>query len=148
MVSFLLIISFLLHIITLYAVFFLYKQHQTNKQNDVREITKIFEEFIQEIQEENLRLQKEIQKGQKVDIAEPHDTKENELDMNTKYKSMPLHEPYLKVDDMEDSIEASLEAKVLQLYHEGKSVTEIAKKLNCGKTEADLIIRLHKKVSK
>src|SRR5690625_6659662 len=47
--------------------------------------------------------------------------------------------------DTDDSIETSLQAKILQLSHQGYDADEIAGKLNCGKTEAALIIKLQEK---
>lgn len=47
------------------------------------------------------------------------------------------------VNEVNDSVESSLEGKVLQLYHQGLSIADIAKKLDCGITEAELIIRFH-----
>ncbi|MEM1506445.1 hypothetical protein RG959_24150, partial [Domibacillus sp. 8LH] len=45
----------------------------------------------------------------------------------------------------EDQVEASLQSRILQLHHRGKSNTEIAKQLDCGKTEVELIIKLYAK---
>ena len=45
----------------------------------------------------------------------------------------------------EDKLETSLEAQVFQLAKQGISIEEIAKKLNRGKTEIELMIKLHKK---
>lgn len=143
MVSFVLIISFLLHIITLVVIYQLFKQMQTLKQTDSTDnddIVELFEVYLQEFKDENKRLQDELVK----DISAVNtdvDKKDMELETTIKHKSD--HEyipPEYKADDR---MEASLQARILQLYHKGFSETEIAQKLDCGKTEIALIIKLH-----
>ncbi|WP_156289089.1 DUF6115 domain-containing protein [Oceanobacillus salinisoli] len=148
MVSFLLIISFLLHILTLYAIFVLFKQVNSQQRADTTEITELFESYLEEIKEENSRLQKELQKKNSSEVLPFNNKKEGMADEPANQeptKQEPDLEPIIEVGDMNDAVEASLEAKVLQLHHQGLSITEIAKRLNCGKTEAELIIRLHQK---
>jgi len=47
----------------------------------------------------------------------------------------------------QDEVETSLEAQILQLHTNGETIDDIAKKLNCGKTEAEIIIKMHQKKS-
>ncbi|UFU01052.1 hypothetical protein KO561_09005 [Radiobacillus kanasensis] len=42
---------------------------------------------------------------------------------------------------MEDIVEQSLQSKVYQLHDQGYTVEEIAKRLDCGKTEVDLMLK-------
>ncbi|WP_068672375.1 hypothetical protein [Oceanobacillus sp. Castelsardo] len=145
MISFLLIISFLLHIISIYAIYMLNKQVQ--KKEDTTEIAQLFEEYLEEIKKENTRLKNDLKRY-------PHNKSDKpiEVQVDKKNKLVDSHimegseKEWLKnVDKVNDSLESSLEAKVLQLYHQSLSVTDIAKKLDCGKTEAELIIRFHEK---
>ena len=49
--------------------------------------------------------------------------------------------------EVKDVIETSIEGRVLQLVQEGKTVDEIAKLLNRGKTEVELLIKLNKQMN-
>lgn len=120
----------------------MYKQLQILKQEDSSDVIELFETYLQEIKDENNRLQVELsgktpqvktESSQPREYIEKQTTSENEK-MNN-YKP-----PENQIDD---SVEASLQARILQLYNKGLQETEIAKKLNCGKTEVALIIRLH-----
>lgn len=144
MISFLLIISFLLHLISIYAIYMLNKQ--LRKKEDTTEIAQLFEAYLQEIKKENDRLQNDLKRytHNKSDkpIVVQTEKKERILDHGMK----DTEKEWLKhVEQVNDSLESSLEARVLQLHHQGLSVTDIAKKLDCGQTEAELIIRFHKK---
>ncbi len=147
MASFLLIISFLLHIIVLIAVYYLFQQIQLLKQDNTKELTDLFETYLREIRIENRRLESEIDsaapqteqiKNQKKNVIhiQNEDSIMNEVDSE---------EVTLTTDTIDDTFETSLEAKILQLHHQGIEVTEIAQMLNCGKTEAALIINLYQK---
>src|SRR5690625_5765568 len=60
MTSLLLIISFLLHIVLMMAVFNLFQQLQTLKQNHQRELDSLLTNFLDEIRHENDMLQKQL----------------------------------------------------------------------------------------
>src|SRR5690554_4449456 len=64
MVSFVLIISFLLHIITFAAIYQLLKQIQTIKQENAEDIQGVLDTYLQEIRNENIRLQRAVQKDE------------------------------------------------------------------------------------
>jgi len=145
MLSFLLIISFLLHIIVLVAVYYLFQQIQLLKQDNTKELTDLFETYLKEIRRENRRLES------KIDIStfsNERNEKPNKLKDVTE-ENIPIFDENdkteLKIDTIHDQFETSLDAKILQLYHQGMEVTEIAQTLNCGKTEAALIINLYNK---
>lgn len=149
MVPFLLIISFLLHIITLFAIFQLAKQQQTNqKDSSSQDVMEVFEVYLEEIREENNRLEKLLEKQNSPSTNTKAFTNEGtELkkemdpvpdDENEEFDILLKHSP-------QDEVNASLESRVLQLHTQGKGIEEIAKTLNCGKTEAELIIKLYRK---
>lgn len=145
MTAFLFSISFILHIITICAIYLLLKQIQQLKQDSPNDMTSLMETYLQEIKDENDQLQ--------TALAIKPDKAHNEQDGHSetaivKEKQLAntttINEAFtLPEIDVKDQVESSLQAKVLQLYEQGHSSTEIAKKLNCGKTEAELIIKLH-----
>src|SRR5690625_5092517 len=57
MVSLLLIISFLLHIVLLIAIYFLYQQLEIVKRNKNDKLEATLQSFLDEIKDENVRLQ-------------------------------------------------------------------------------------------
>lgn len=145
MQSFLLIISFLLHIIVLVAVYYLFQQIQLLKQDNTKELTDLFETYLKEIRSENRRLESKIEFST---FSNERKEKINELkDLTEKY-DLTFNEneaPKLNTDTIHDQFETSLDAKILQLHHQGMEVSEIAQMLNCGKTEAELLINLYDK---
>lgn len=150
MTSLLLTLSFLIHIILLLAMYSLYKELQVLKteNTNANEIAEVFESYLKEIKVENERLEKEtLMPSKKLDELKVHTEKEKEFkpynksafEDETKKDYKPL-EPYIK-----DDVDTTLESQVLQLASQGYLSNEIAGKLNCGKTEAELIIKLHSK---
>lgn len=142
MLSFILTISFLLHVILFIIIYYLFQQIQSLKQVNTTEVTDLFEQYLQEIRQENRRLETNVtsDKSQKLqenkidpiprtipDVQRPETIKEN--------KYIP------PTPAINDHFEASLEAQILQLHHQGDSVEKIAQKLDCGKTEAALVIK-------
>ncbi len=153
MVSLLLIISFLLHIIALFAIFQLFKQLQSEKkQANAQEVMEIFEVYLDEIRQENNELKNLLMQDQTAE--EETETEKIEMNKETTEKRQMQEDNQVSeqsgIDSLLDQspgyqVGASLESRVLQLHSTGKSVEEIAKTLNCGKTEAELIIKLYQK---
>jgi len=145
MVSLLLIISFLLHLISIYAIYQLFQQKQALNRNDADELAELFESYLQEIKVENEQLQKNLERNNSAESAvQPEQPKKpgpNHVSLNNQLSD----EFQLPEFDSQDHVEASMESKVLQLYSKGLSTSDIAQKLNCGNTEVELIIKLHKK---
>ncbi|MEJ8765350.1 hypothetical protein WKU33_05655 [Oceanobacillus sp. HCA-5259] len=150
MVSFLLIISFLLHLITLVAIFQLLKKGQQleNTANSA-ELTAALERSLEEIKAENDRLQA-LMTNHKASSVEQKNQKE---ESQQPAEQVPAHQPESEEADADVDrllgdapgyeLEASLESRVMQLHAKGLTIEEIAKALDCGKTEAELIIRLY-----
>lgn len=138
MTSFLLIVSFLLHIVAFIAIYQLYKQTQLPKKEKVsQEMIELFDMYLVEIKEENKRLENTL-------LEREHD------------KSARMSEKAAKEKEGDDSyvppesndnvkFQTSLQAKVLQMHDQGMSNDEIARNLHSGKTEVDLIVKLHAK---
>lgn len=145
MVSFLLIISFLLHLVALGAIYKLFQHIQTSKKQDLQEIESLFEAYLQEIKSENSRLQTQLQSQRKLkQEANP----ENKPITEQKDESTELMEEDMEqyiASKNEDMLIASKESKVLQMYDKGMATSDIARKLECGKTEVEIILKMHKK---
>ncbi|WP_164215481.1 hypothetical protein [Virgibacillus sp. YIM 98842] len=142
MVSFAIIISFILHIITFAVIYVLFKQVQTKKETNTGEIQTLLDGYLQEIKEENFRLQKAVSEGWTNEHGQPLPKKDNtDGDPATTNTS----EDGIYENEQKDDMEASLQSRILQLYDQGHTEAEIARELNCGKTEAALIIKLYSK---
>ncbi|MGX4669258.1 DUF6115 domain-containing protein [Cerasibacillus sp. JNUCC 74] len=139
MTSFLLLISFLLHIISFSAIYQLFKQVKQHHQSNTTDsnIGALFESYLAEFKEENNRLQQALKQTNHAQL-EPDSEENMEEIASTIVENVPMVD-----DSKEDKVVTSLKANILQLYSKGLSPGEIAKQLNCGKTEAELIIKLH-----
>ncbi|WP_067729429.1 DUF6115 domain-containing protein [Oceanobacillus damuensis] len=148
MISFLLIISFLLHVIGMAAIYKLYQQLASLKTQDAKEIEGLFEAYLQEIRNENRRLQDQLLTAEKNSetIKDSSESAASQETIATDVKE-EFSEPYAAGDGPEDILEASLESRVLQLHSEGLSQNDIARRLNCGKTEVEIILKLHSQPS-
>ncbi|WP_096269863.1 helix-turn-helix domain-containing protein [Paucisalibacillus globulus] len=147
MTSFLFIISFLLHIITITAIIAINKQLVTNKSSNTQEIVSLMESYLEEIKNENKLLEEELSRAVDKTITKPGPSslKENSnsiLDQEDVNVSIDLTDTG---EAVRDEIEVSTSSRILKLYKEGNSVEEIARKLGCGKTEVELIIKFHEK---
>ena len=156
MIAFLLIISFLLHIISLVALFQLIKQQQQNKQQESsQEVMAVLEVYLTEIKEENNRLEDLLAQQQKSQTHPETKVASEKVQVTVGASSKEIEESEEKDDSSEldellnelpkDQLNASLESKVLQLHAQGQNLETIAKTLGCGKTEAELIIKLYNK---
>lgn len=135
----------MLHAISIYLIYHLYVLNKQNEHENHTEIIRIFDTYLKEIKEENKRLLSYNNNEDRI--------LENEPVTNSKPKHKEHHLLYDETDSNHitdflkekpnDSIETSIHAKVLQLYQKGLSVEEIAKQLDCGKTEAELIIKFY-----
>lgn len=152
MISFLLTISFLLHIVSLTAIYAMYKQLTAPKTDDTKDVIQLMEAYLEEIKLENERLQEEL--SQSMNHPQPAPNRPNikvanPQISNTKEQSNAQETdepPVLPIDiDIQDDMEVSLQSQILKLHHEGLSHDEIARKLGCGKTEVDLILKFHEK---
>src|SRR5699024_10197684 len=154
MTSLLLIVSFLLHAVLLIAICQLYQQLQQMKQTKENASQKIVQQFIAEIKEENKHLQAQITaQYASPDVHENQQLKDesNMTSHSTTSRTIPTEqEKSMKhidsiielTDNKHEQTEVSFEGKVLQLYQQGFDVDQIAKQLNSGRTEVDLIIKL------
>jgi len=143
-------ISFILHFILLVAVYYLIKQVSELRQTKNRDLTQLFEKYLNEIKEENKQLQLQLENNKA--IHHPKQTTKQKLPkdslLNDSHQQSSINERNvanpieLEIGSHEDQIETSLQAKILQLHQQGLTIEQIAKNLNCGKTEAELIIEI------
>lgn len=147
MSSLLLIISLLLHFVAFYIIYSMFQQIQQLKNNQTTELTDVLESYLQDIKSENDRLQKEINARKNKTGKKSLLPKQNERNKKVESNYSNL-DPTDLVDTINDSVETSLEARVIQLHNKGLSNTDIAKQLDCGKTEAELIIQFYREKNK
>ncbi|MFC4557143.1 DUF6115 domain-containing protein [Virgibacillus kekensis] len=152
MTSMLLIISFILHIIALTAIYQLFKQLQSSKSGDSREIIELMDTYLEEIREENriLEIKLREQNPNNNRVTEQRvtgDTYMSQKEAATSHsQKAEENQDYLpNISKVTDAPEMSQQAQILQLHSKGLSSDEIAKSLNCGKTEVELILKFHKK---
>lgn len=151
-----LIFSFLLHIIGLICIYQLFKQIQIlRRRSDPDEMIDIFETYLQEIKAENRKLQEELLINKPSEtIKKPKQAPQNIIqpqaipERSQEQKSEPKIDikPLIIDDQIENNhYEASLQSRVLQQHALGLTTNEIAKKLNCGKNEVALFIKMKEK---
>ena len=149
MVSLLLIISFLIHIILLLAVYYLYTQLQLIKNNKDENLQELLTNFIHEIRAENeqLKLQlDETKRNEKKHINAPPLPKHLKPLLEKQEEEENRKKSKSSLSIKKDRLETSLEVQIAQLSKQGLSIEEIAKKLNKGKTEVELILKLNESV--
>ncbi|TQR20947.1 DUF6115 domain-containing protein [Psychrobacillus vulpis] len=157
MTSIVLVILFLLQLISFYVIALLYSK--LSKLNDIEkkqdqvlaEMEDSFVAYIAEIKDENNRLLQELRNTEKsiaastVEIV-PKATNEKEpftFEQPKSYVSKVLAaNSYLKsVASKEKKNPVTIQEKVLFYEEEGKSIDEIAKLLQIGKTEVELFLK-------
>ncbi len=70
---------------------------------------------------------------------------DQELTSKKQTGSEPEHEWMPPIDSIQDHIEESPYVQAMKLKEDGKSITEIAKKMKRGKGEIELLLRMHGK---
>lgn len=153
MLEFLIFASFIIHAITLTALYMLLKHVNSRNNSHANEMDSVMATYVEQIRQENNQLQAALrthtpmnetnQEHQLVRTSEPDSS--NEEDQPTD-DSGEWNEEGISLKSGEDTVETTLESRVLQLHHAGLPIDMIAKQLHCGKTEASLIIQFqHKK---
>lgn len=156
MTSFLWMISFLLHIILMYAVYSLFKQVQAERNARKAEIESLLAEFMDVLHEENNQLiqlfkQEDVMKEAREKPTNKTDTAQENHLLSDHKKGEELQEgahfgPILQrmIEKEHDKVETSPEVRMIQMYQAGKSIEEIARTFDRGKTEVELIVKLQK----
>ncbi|KGP74043.1 DUF6115 domain-containing protein [Pontibacillus yanchengensis] len=177
MILFLLVISFLLHGVTIFMLITLSlrvskaKELEMKQEKVAKEIEESFTAYLIEIKEENQRLMNMLDKsGQTVDTNSLSEESRSDKASTNQEHEAGKEEDYgrdlssqspgpfvqgreqkndqstftpIMPEDQADTYEPSLQSTIYQLYDQGYSKEEIAKKLNCGKTEVELMLKFH-----
>lgn len=166
MVYFLLLISFLLHVFTFITIKVLKDRitepedtalKQAQQQKEMEELLAV---YLLEIREENEKVVSMLtaEKNIKQEKSTTYPSKVKIEQENPYEKVAPIKhkEQYTEptvdyqpptVNESQDIVEKSFSGEVLSLYNQGESIESIARKLDSGKTEIELMIKFHKKNS-
>src|SRR5690625_2874930 len=146
MVKTFIVISIVVHIVTLLLIYFIYKRFQSLHELNLPEIKELLNQTLLTIKEENEWLHRNI-----TDVKPTTVTKDRELDeeqkelrnvlKQTERTSVLKNVTHKNTTDqsllkttVEDKYEPSLQGQILQLHEKGLNNVEIAQTLNCGKT--------------
>ena len=170
--GYLLAISFLLHLITLFIIVVLVQKVNTMKPSSdtaenekmKREIEDLLMAYTAEMKEENEKLVNKIIQKRKTQENLQFNTVKTYEQTRTKntVQEKPVKQPiyseqdHLDNDDLEgdylppqiteteDTVEQSTTSQILSLAKQGYSTKEIAKTLNIGDGEVQLLLKFHK----
>jgi hypothetical protein len=157
MIAFLLVISFILHALSLFVIILLYlqlskvKETEKRQQQMAEEMEQTFSAYLLEWKEENERFLKELSdmltNRTRADGEQPP-SKVNAT--STKEEALPNYFP--NIDDVKDIVDIrhqamppSLVDEAWKLFEQGKTIEEIAKILKKGKTEIELLLKFREK---
>ncbi|MGG1245815.1 DUF6115 domain-containing protein [Bacillus spizizenii] len=153
------LLSFTLHGVLLYAVIILYTRLAAVKETEKQQ-KKILEEtentlaaFLLELKEENEKLIENTgspsshteEETENSDLRHPK--KDSEQDASQEEEN-PLKGLITEVERQEESVNSiaqSFEDRVIELYEQGYSASQIAQKLKSGKTEIELFLKFRSK---
>ncbi|TQR07255.1 DUF6115 domain-containing protein [Psychrobacillus soli] len=156
MTSLILVILFLLQIISFYFITLLHAKlakfnNMENKQAQIlSEIEDSFSAYIAEIKDENNRLLQELNNTNPVVAATTEFVEEKEKEVVPSTFDIPktfvskqrVANSYSKTATITEKKEpVSIKEKVFYYDNEGKSIDEIAKMLQIGKTEVELFLK-------
>lgn len=174
--QYLLVISFLLHLVTLFIIIVLVQRinsfkptTNSNEQEKMKqEIEDLLIAYTAEMKEENDKLISNIIQKRKTHEKAQHKTIHTYQNVkpNVKETAKIQHEPDSKITnkidiirtdnqeeqdfvlpinfEAEDIVEKSSTAQILSLSKQGYSAKEIAKKLDIGDGEVELLLKFHK----
>ncbi|AFZ90716.1 MULTISPECIES: DUF6115 domain-containing protein [Bacillus] len=147
------LLSFLLHGVLLYAVIILYTRFSALKETE-RQQKKILEEtentlaaFLLELKEENERLEDaKSRQAPDAEDAEPLAEPKEEPDIPDHMEK--LISATERAESDENNGAHSFEERVSELYEQGLTPAEIAKRMQSGKTEIELFLKFRGKAVK
>ncbi|WP_027408712.1 hypothetical protein [Anoxybacteroides tepidamans] len=164
MTAFLLTVSFVLHALSLFIIILLYLQLSKVKEVERRqsqlsqEMEQTISAYLLEWKEENERflqaLSKKMDNGSEKKDVDRSPSIKNRSEKRNETEWLP---PMESIEQMKDEVEIraakqtksvstppppmSLEEQAIALQKEGKTIEEIAKLLNKGKTEIELLLK-------
>ncbi|MBB3867866.1 hypothetical protein ETC01_02640 [Geobacillus sp. NFOSA3] len=156
MIAFLLVVSFILHALSLFVIILLYlqlskvKETEKRQQQMAEEMEQTFSAYLLEWKEENERFLKELTDMLTNRTKADRKQSSSKADAtSTKEEALPNYFP--NVDDVKDIVDIrhqampSLVEEAWQLFEQGKTIEEIAKILKKGKTEIELLLKFRQK---
>ncbi|WP_058307788.1 DUF6115 domain-containing protein [Gracilibacillus massiliensis] len=157
MLYLLLLISFMIHVITFIIIRQL-KQRQDNIETiednvnlQVKNLEDTLAIYLIELKEENEHFMKQIERVDvPIQMTESKHPVNEEIaikseTMKEKGQEVKEYQPISPVESQEDVVENSTTASILHLDAKGYTIDEIAKKLNKGKTEVELLLKFQQK---
>ncbi|AEB63348.1 MULTISPECIES: DUF6115 domain-containing protein [Bacillus] len=149
------LLSFVLHGVLLYAVIILYTRFSALKETE-RQQKKILEEtentlaaFLLELKEENERLEDTKSRADQdpgAEDARPRPEPQKEPDIPDHMEK--LISATERAESEENSGAPSFEERVSELYEQGLTPAEIARRMKSGKTEIELFLKFRGKAVK
>ncbi|GMN98516.1 hypothetical protein [Parageobacillus thermoglucosidasius] len=157
MIALLLVISFVLHAVSLFIIILLYlqlskvKETEKRQQQMAEEMEQTFSAYLLEWKEENERFLKKLS-----DMASNRSQEEVKnhpsVVQATSANEEELPDYFPNVDDVKDIVDIRQQAapplladEAWKLYEQGKTIEEIAKMLKKGKTEIELLLKFRQK---
>ncbi|UOQ85603.1 DUF6115 domain-containing protein [Gracilibacillus salinarum] len=148
--QYLILFSFIIHIITFIIIRQLKNKidnmHAVEAKVDaqVKSIEDTLALYLVEIKEENDQFIQEMTKSQQSTAKnKPENSRQAEPDEPATHSG--YYQPVSTIDHVEDVVEHSLAGSILHLRQQGLTVDQIAKKLDKGKTEVELILKFQQK---
>ncbi|RLQ95718.1 hypothetical protein [Falsibacillus albus] len=162
MVTFLLIVSFIFNIVIMFSVVLLYvrqnrlvetENNQRKMMNEMEDVITAYliemkeenEKFLSQIQEvkENKPMKAAVESDDMTEIAPSHKRRHAvsayKKSLSPGRDDLIISEAEQKVD--RDEAENTFLQKAMDLQKQGLSIDEIAKELNTGKTEIELLLK-------
>ncbi|WLR46926.1 hypothetical protein LC065_15435 [Halobacillus litoralis] len=160
MTVFLLIFSFIIDGVLLFALFIMMKKVRKTEELELRqkqvasEIEDLFSSYLMEIKEENKRMERLVMKNSdhsgfhNVHVEDGHEGENSHSarEVIAKSEASPTYTPP-ELNEKE-SYQPSFHSQVFELKEKGYSIEEIAKIMDKGKTEIELLIKFHQKPMK
>jgi hypothetical protein len=156
MIALLLVISFVLHALSLFLIILLYlrlskvKETEKRQQQMTEEMEQTFSAYLLEWKEENERFLKKL--SDMMGNRSKEDVKKNPSIVHATSAEEELPDYFPNVGDVKDIVDIRHQAapslladEAWELYKQGKTIEEIAKILKKGKTEVELLLKFHQK---
>ncbi|WP_163579897.1 DUF6115 domain-containing protein [Gracilibacillus saliphilus] len=155
MLYILLLFSFIIHIVTFIIIRQLKLKQDTlagvedNVNQQVKNIEDTLAVYLVELKEENEKFVQQVEKfnsnNSDNNNQKQHEVRKSVKEVNTPKQSTKEYQPISHVEQVEDVVERSTTASVLHLHEKGYTVDEIAKELDKGKTEVELLLKFQQK---
>lgn len=152
------VVSFLLHLISIFAIVVLYQRRSLERvnlpsmQDDVETIHQSIESFVDELEKENEVLYEKLlqyfkkKENEWEDRLQEIEVKYNALKDSTGQEQMTTQDSSVEKSEQTELFQNKNKdpkfQQALELYNQGFSADQVAKVLQIGKGEANLIINM------